>query len=47
MKNSFMRIGKNNSNNVFDNMLYKYKNTFNINKLPKMIYNFSYKKKIV
>ena len=25
-----MRIGKNNSNNVFDNMLYKYKNTFNI-----------------
>ena len=42
-----MRTGKNDSNNVFDNMLYKYKNTFNINKLPEMIYNFSYKKKIV
>ena len=42
-----MRIRKNDSNNVFYNMLYKYKNTFKINKLPKMIYNFSYKKKIV
>ena len=30
-----MRIRKNDSNSVFDNMLYKYKNTFNINKLPK------------
>ena len=39
-----MRIGKNNSNNVFDNMLYKYKNTFNINKLLKITYNFNYKK---
>ena len=47
MKNSYIRIRKNNSNNVFDNMLYKYKNTFNINKLPKMTYNFNYKKKIV
>ena len=39
-----MRIRKKDSNNVFDNMLYKYKNTFNINKLPKMTYNFNYKK---
>ena len=36
-----MRIEKNDSNNVFDNILYKYKNTFNINKLPKMTYNFN------
>ena len=42
-----MRIRKNDSNSVFDNMLYKYKNTFNINKLPKRTYNFNYKKKIV
>ena len=44
MKNSYIRIRKNNSNNVFDNMLYKYKNTFNINKLLKITYNFNYKK---
>ena len=42
-----MKIRKNDSNNVFDNMLYKYKNTSNINKLPKMTYNFNYKNKIV
>ena len=47
MKNIFMRIKKSDSNSVFDNMLYKYKNTFNINKLLKRIYNFNYKKKIV
>ena len=47
VKSTFMRIRKNDSNSVFDNMLYKYKNTFNINKLLKMIYNFNYKKKIV
>ena len=47
VKNTFMRIRKNDSNSVFDNMLYKYKNTFNINKLLKRIYNFNYKKKIV
>ena len=39
-----MRIRKNNSNSDFDNMLYKYKNTFNINKLLKITYNFNYKK---
>ena len=39
-----MRIRKNNSNSNFDNMLYKYKNTFNINKLLKITYNFNYKK---
>ena len=44
MKNTFMRIRKNNSNSDFDNMLYKYKNTFNINKLLKITYNFNYKK---
>ena len=44
MKNTFMRIRKNNSNSNFDNMLYKYKNTFNINKLLKITYNFNYKK---
>ena len=44
MKNTFRRIRKNNSNSNFDNMLYKYKNTFNINKLLKITYNFNYKK---
>ena len=39
-----MRIRKNNSNSDFDNILYKYKNTFNINKLLKITYNFNYKK---
>ena len=39
-----MRIRKNNSNSDFDNMLYKYKNTFNINKLLKITYNFNYEK---
>ena len=47
VKNTFMRIKKNDSNSIFDNMLYKYKNTFNINKIPKRTYNFNYKKKII
>ena len=47
MKDTFMRIRKNDSNSVFDNMLYKYENTFNSKKLPKRTYNFNYKKKIV
>ena len=32
MKNTFIKIQKNDSNNIFDNILYKYKNTFNNNK---------------
>ena len=40
-----MRIRKNNLNSVFDNMWYKYKNTFSINKLSKKTYNFNYKRK--
>ena len=39
-----MIIRKNDSKSVFDNILYKYKNTFNINKLPKRTYNFNLKK---
>ena len=32
MKNTFIKIQKKDSNNIFDNILYKYKNTFNNNK---------------
>ena len=39
VENVFTRIKKNDSNSVLNNMLYKYKNTFNINKLLKMTYN--------
>ena len=40
-----MRIKKSDSNSVFDNMLDMYKNVFNIDKLPKMTFNFNYQKK--
>ena len=40
-----MRILKSDSNSVFNNILYKYKNTFNNNKLLKK--NIYYKKKIL
>ena len=40
----FYENKKKNYNSDFDNMLYKYKNTFNINKLLKITYNFNYKK---
>ena len=35
VKNVFIRISKNDSNSIFDNISYKYKNVFNNNKLLK------------
>lgn len=45
MKNTYIRIKKRDSNSVFHNVSYEYKNIFNINKLPKKIYALITKKK--
>ena len=38
MKNVFTRMWKSNYNNIFDNILYKYKNILNNSKLLKKIF---------